>query len=80
MDLKSNTLKETIIKVLHEEEDKKVSKVDETLLKVIEKLESGEMNFEELEKSFASFENFISILKKRNLLNRSNFRTKSNFI
>ena len=72
MDLKSNTLKETIIKVLHEEEDKKVSKVDETLLKVIEKLESGEMNFEELEKSFASFENFISILKKRNLLNKVN--------
>ncbi len=72
MDLKKNTLKETIIKVLHEEEDKKVSKVDETLLKVIEKLESREMDFEELEKSFASFENFISILKKRNLLNRIN--------
>jgi len=69
---KKRKLKETIIKVLREEEDKKVSKVDETLLKVIEKLESREMDFEELEKSFASFENFISILKKRNLLNRIN--------
>jgi len=68
MDLKNNTLKEKIIKVLHEEEDKKVSKVDETLLKVIEKFESGEMGFEMVEKLFGSLDRFISIISKRGLL------------
>ena len=72
MDLKNNTLKEKIIKVLHEEEDKKVSKVDETLLKVIEKLEGGEMDFEMVEKLFGSLDRFISIIYKRGLLHKIN--------
>jgi hypothetical protein len=68
MDLKKSTLKETIIRVLREEEEQKSSKIDEKLMGIIEKLNDGEIDIEFLNKFMGGLDNFISLLQKRNLL------------
>lgn len=68
MDLKKNTLKETIIKVLHEEEEKKESKLDVKLTKIIDDLNNREIDFSMVEKLFGSIERFLNLVKSRNLL------------
>jgi hypothetical protein len=69
MDLKKNTLKETIIRVLREEEEQKSSKIDEKLMGIIEKLNDGELDIEFINKFMSGLDNFISLLQKRNLIN-----------
>jgi hypothetical protein len=69
MDLKKNTLKETIIRVLREEEEQKPSKIDEKLMGIIEKLNDGELDIEFINKFMSGLDNFISLLQKRNLIN-----------
>lgn len=68
MDLKKSTLKETIIRVLREEEEQKSSKIDEKLMGIIKKLNDGEIDIEFLNKFMGGLDNFISLLQKRNLL------------
>ena len=69
MDLKNNTLKETIIKVLHEEEEeKKKSRANEKLTKIIDNLNNREIDFSMVEKLFGSIERFVSLVKDRGLI------------
>ena len=68
MDLKKSTLKETIIRVLREEEEQKPSKIDEKLMGIIEKLNDGEIDIEFLNKFMGGLDNFIPLLQKRNLI------------
>jgi hypothetical protein len=68
MNLKKTKLKETIIRVLREEEEQKTSKIDEKLMGIIKKLNDGEIDIEFLNKFMGGLDNFISLLQKRNLL------------
>jgi len=67
--IKKRKLKETIIKVLHEEEgEKKKSRANEKLTKIIDNLNNREIDFSMVEKLFGSIERFVSLVKDRGLI------------
>jgi hypothetical protein len=55
-------------KSLKEEQEKTLSKNDEKIINLIGSIENGEFEVGYLDKMFGSLDNFINLLKKRNLL------------
>lgn len=55
-------------KSLKEEQEKTLSKSDEKIINLIGSIENGEFEVGYLDKMFGSLDNFIQLLKKRNLL------------
>ena len=59
MNLKKSKLKETIIRVLREEEEKKMSPSDLKVLNIIDKINNGDIEIDTVERLFGSLESFF---------------------
>ena len=68
MNLKKSKLKETIIRVLREEEEKKMSPSDLKVLNMINKINDGNMELDTVARLFGSLESFISFISKKGFL------------
>lgn len=68
--VKKLKLKETIIKIIYEEDEKKKTRAEEKLSKMIDKINDNILSLDEVGKLFGNIETFLDILSKKGLMNR----------